>query len=63
MRKNGTATMIDRNADINLNVWFREGLGSFRETERLRLLIKSKEETHVYEKAWRHDVQNNGGHA
>jgi hypothetical protein len=27
MRKNGTSTMIDRNADINLNVWFREGFG------------------------------------
>jgi hypothetical protein len=27
MRKNGTATRIDRNVDINLNVWFREGFG------------------------------------
>ena len=63
MRKNGTATMIDRNADINLKVWFRERFRWFPETERPWLLIKSKEETHIYEKAWRHDVQNNGGHA
>jgi hypothetical protein len=48
MRKNGTATIIDRKADINLKIWFREGgLGGFPETEWPWLPIKSKEETHV----------------
>src|SRR5438270_9967600 len=43
MRNSGILTMIDRKAEINLNVSFRGMLA----VERLRPLIKLKEETHV----------------